>query len=504
MTASCKLISHKLAVSLIIFLVVLSGVIYLVLLPNTSLNESADTQTPKPARIIEIQTDGSIFDSDPVTPLIQSGDVYTFSGDINGRIDIRKSGITLDGAGYTLRKTGDMDYGIHVQDVDEVSVKNIQIIGYWYAVTLGGSKHRVTEVAITGGDDFNGVGIWVGGSSNIIQGCYIVGNAGHGILVEGGGALIVDNVIADNGNYGIFFQNNPSRLRSNSLNNNAPGPFYMSENNVYTAGKLFRITSDVIDSTNLVEGKPVYYWVNEQDKTVPSNAGYVVLDNCTNIAIEDLHLSWNTTDYGSSHNYAINLIRSDNIVVKNNYLNGTGLWCSPSSQNALICNNNITRGTIYSSGSNVSIRDNSISQSKGNAITVSGTKTTVAQNILVDCETGVSLTCNLAKIMYNTIKECNLGIYLFSANDNTITQNNFIDNQQQVREGHSSGQWPMDQQSYTSVNNIWDRNYWSTYQGIDANSDGIGDTPYVVFENITDLHPFVKSIEPRSAPTQLG
>ena len=204
--------------------------------------------------------------------------------------------------------------------------------------------------------------------------------------------------------------------------------------------------------------------------------------------------SWNpvTWDFFGP-TYAINLIRSDNIVVKNSALSETGIWCDSSSKNALICNNTLAFGTIFASGLSTSILGNSIFQSKDVAITVQGTdEATVAQNVLVNCDTGISLAyCSLTSVMYNTIKECRCGIHLYKANDNTLTQNNFIDNVQHIGEDHFG--WPFTG-SFTSVN-TWDRNYWSTYRGVDADGDGIGDTPYVVFEKITDYYPFMTIID---------
>jgi len=34
-------------------------------------------------------------------------------------------------------------------------------------------------------------------------------------------------------------------------------------------------------------------------------------------------------------------------------------------------------------------------------------------------------------------------------------------------------------------------NYWSDYAGVDADGDGIGDTPYVIDENNTDRYPLI-------------
>jgi nitrous oxidase accessory protein NosD len=43
---------------------------------------------------------------------------------------------------------------------------------------------------------------------------------------------------------------------------------------------------------------------------------------------------------------------------------------------------------------------------------------------------------------------------------------------------------------------VWDNgnegNWWYFYTGVDSNGDGIGDTPYVLNENNTDLYPLMK------------
>lgn len=54
-----------------------------------------------------------------------------------------------------------------------------------------------------------------------------------------------------------------------------------NDKNIYIAFESLPDCIYDIDSSNMVEGKPVYYWVNRENMTVLSDAGYVALINCT-------------------------------------------------------------------------------------------------------------------------------------------------------------------------------------------------------------------------------
>jgi hypothetical protein len=73
-------------------------------------------------------------------------------------------------------------------------------------------------------------------------------------------------------------------------------------------------------------------------------------------------------------------------------------------------------------------------------------------------------------------------------NGNIIYNNNFINNTYQVL-------W----QPSGMLSNIWDNgfegNYWSDYNGKDADHDGIGDTPYVIDTNNTDHYPLMGTFQ---------
>jgi hypothetical protein len=67
--------------------------------------------------------------------------------------------------------------------------------------------------------------------------------------------------------------------------------------------------------------------------------------------------------------------------------------------------------------------------------------------------------------------------------NNSIYHNNFVDNGQQFYSYNATNDWD---DGYPSGGN-----YWSDYNGTDANHDGIGDTPYVIDANNIDHYPLV-------------
>jgi parallel beta-helix repeat protein len=119
-----------------------------------------------------------------------------------------------------------------------------------------------------------------------------------------------------------------------------------------------------IDTSNLVDGKPIYYWVDRHGGTIPGDAGFVGLVNSKEITVKDLTLTTNN-EQGVLLAYTNNS-RIENNIIANNI---NGVYCSNSHFN-VIAGNNISdhRSNGYMFGIKGSTCTNSII--KGNRITM--------------------------------------------------------------------------------------------------------------------------------------
>lgn len=119
--------------------------------------------------------------------------------------------------------------------------------------------------------------------------CEIKGNridfngGGFGINVSGGlDNILTDNIVMDNYLGIILSHSSNTTLRNNLISGNSLNFHVVWGNN------LSHFIHD-IDISNKVDGKPIYYWVNQHDKQIPSDAGYVGIVNSTNIIVKDLN-----------------------------------------------------------------------------------------------------------------------------------------------------------------------------------------------------------------------
>ena len=271
-------------------------------------------------------------------------------------------------------------------------------------------------------------------------------------------------------------------LRNNSMTNNTYN-FWVQD----------ALVND-IDDSNMVNNKPVYYLVNQHNRTVTSDAGYVVLINCSNILVQNVDISSNrqgiwvlsTTnstivgnrlagnDYGILIENCTGLNITGNELVNNDY----GLCCSEVyscevSRNN-IEHNEVTGIYLHESYSN-NISANNVAKSEEGIYVEDGYyEENIDERIF-------------NKIVGNNITENTVGIEIVTFQlHNIVYYNNFINNTQHVRDNYMGN----------SDTRAWDNgregNYWSDHIGEDINNDGIAEMPYQISGTTqADPHPLV-------------
>lgn len=411
-------------------------------------------------------------------------------------------------------------------------VENVVGIWSWAPIDAQDTRHRFVGNIVSD----NGLGMWLLGSSlNNINNNTFENNTRtnvpdqirlhYGDLRQGfgwaSGALsllasasnmIIGNTMidSDEGIYlGLFSSNNT--LRNNSMTGNL--------HNFGVEHHARGVSSYVhdIDQSNIINGKPIIYWVNQHNRQVTKNAGYVAIVNSTNIVIKDLSLSENRQ--------GVLIVSSNDSVISNNKISSTacGIVIRGSSElfpgpiyhstNDLVYDNTITAcGTaicLYS-GEGHTVSSNYISGNIAGIHTeFPSSGTVILANTITNCTywghekiphdawlwdvgiygpAGIDIESPNNIIMGNTISYNEIGMtigLLTMVGGNVIYHNNFINNiYRQVMIGSM---------------NLWDNgypsggNYWTDYTGVDlyggpyqneTGSDGIGDTPYMLSECI--------------------
>jgi len=360
-----------------------------------------------------------------------------------------------------------------------------------------------------------------------IQGFYInsSGTATGIYILRGGDDVIKNNVIA-NHHIGIhIYDSSKVTLRNNLMIGN--------HYNLRVWGlSLSHFTHD-IDTSNLVNGKPVYYWINQHSKTVPLDAGYVAIVNSSNITVQNLHLSHNLEGVllaYTNNSLIINVTVSSNerglymIYSHNNYIVSNTFygneWCGISTISST--NNIILQNTIYNnkfgirlshsfpllpcySDSNL-ISGNSVEGCMDGVYLEAANHNQLNGNIIFhNTRYGIVLDGSTENNFFrNVVRDNKYGVWIYGSNKNTFYWNEFLNNTKQV-----------DIFNFSTSVNTWDNgypfggNYWSDYNGTDNYSgsyqnitgcDGIGDTPYTFDLNNQDDYPLLSFPKPNIPP----
>jgi parallel beta-helix repeat protein len=397
--------------------------------------------------------------------------IYVFSSDNNSVV------------GNNVTSNRDVGIALSSSSSSNNNVFNNIVSNGRYGISCVSSNNSLVGNNLT--ENEIGVYLWSAFNNSIISNS-IVGNdtsrVGMYIQRSTNNSIIHNNVTSITGRVRtravgtgilLFDSNSNNILRSNSMANNSFN-FGVEDDYGYD---LLGFMNDV-DVSNTVDGKPIYYWVSEQDMTVPLDAGYVALVNCTRITVQNLSLTENREG-------VVLAFTTNSTITQNNITNNGKGSILFSSNDTTISGNNITNN--WDGVWLVSSEDNT-SSSSDNGVT--------GNNITANRDYGICLSFSSNNSASgNTVANNGIGVGLeYASPNNTIWHNNFMNNTSQVYCSEDS-------------TSIWDDgypsggNYWSDYTGTDlyrgshqneTSSDGIGDTPYTVDSNNRDNYPLMK------------
>jgi len=264
---------------------------------------------------------------------------------------------------------------------------------------------------------------------------------------------------------------------------------------------------------NTINGKPVYYFKNQNDFTVPTDAGIIVMVNCSNFSIKNIYMSKN--DFSIILAFCSNSLIENNTVVDNNgeilffacenitFQYNTiintfkGICLEYKSKNNIICYNELSKNyvgiSLFACTMNNSIYKNKVFGGHGkfsSGVEIvsyhGGTQkyNNISENIICNNPIGIRFKQNTNEntIYKNNISKNKIGIFIQeNSENNKIIKNNIIRNTiQAIFIGCSK--------------NIWNENYWNRPRIIQKTifglkKIGLFPVPWVNFDKNPVIHP---------------
>ncbi|MCW4010195.1 MAG: right-handed parallel beta-helix repeat-containing protein [Candidatus Bathyarchaeota archaeon] len=361
-----------------------------------------------------------------------------------------------------------------------------------FGIEFDGSTNCTISMNTITGFPMTGINLQGDSENNCLEANNIV-SCSSGIHISSSNNSLTDNVVAHCNNSGIAVSTASGNvLKGNRLTNN-------TQNFAVTSYSAEGWINDV-DTSNTVNGKPVIFLVNQVDKAVPSEAGFIELVNCTGMTIE----GFTYVDAGE----CILLAYTNNCTIANNTLLG---------------NSNVH---LYSSSANNITHNTFTGANQGLRLEYYCFNNIISGNIFADNNHGVFFSSSSSNtVTANNFTDNQNALYFNSASDNTIFLNNFQNNTRDVGDygldntyasvvpaaapsTFSSG---VSVQMFAHVSvepvnfvgppplsvNVWDNgshgNYWSSYNGTDADGNGVADAPYYLYGNNQDNYPLMQA-----------
>jgi thermitase len=247
-------------------------------------------------------------------------------------------------------------------------------------------------------------------ADNVTLNGFTVQNGENGICLECcDGNIIVNNRILNSVEGVVLLHSGYNVLRSNFIAGNRQNLCLDGDFTNYVPSQFMQD----VDSSNTVDGKPIYYWINQRDKQVPTDAGFVAVVSSTNVTVENLDVSKNGQGIlfaytnsstvknirSSQNNWGILLVgSSENIIQASTIINNDcGIELQDSSDNIItenIAQNNVDAIKLMYSTSNI-VDKNTINSNYDHGISLEYSfRNSISSNTVSGNRRGVSIACS--------------------------------------------------------------------------------------------------------------
>jgi len=326
---------------------------------------------------------------------------------------------------------------------------------------------------------------------NIFKNNTILGFYGGMYTINSKYCEFKDNFI-DSQFYGIFLRDSKNfKLHNNSL----------SEKGLLLRGSSVNFLDSHTIRNNTADGDPIYYYKNDTDLRFDDDIGQLILVNCSDS---------NITDKNFDKDPAVQAYMSQNISIincriKSSLYSPFGLQIE-FSKNITIEGCEFDKSSLYlHETDNSKVVNNIFKEVSKDPLNytswvygiylIYSDKALIKNNHITGRDIGINTYfISNCKIIQNTISYCNLwGIGNRYAEDNIFYHNNLYKNKvpATIHPPNYENTW----------NNVYPSggNYWSQFDAVDKNGDGIADSPYIVseiaYENV-DRYPLMKPFRP--------
>ena len=326
--------------------------------------------------------------------------------------------------------------------ISNFTVRNAGDLASLGLITEGVRLLYVDDVVVSEcflSDNDCGIMVWGGVNNSIKDNNFVDNKCGLSLHSTLNNSIIRNNV-SQNLDYGISIWTSGGNIfKNNSISDSGSNLYF------FASSTLQDYIND-IDTSNTINGKPIYFLINQKDLTINTSLfpeiGYLGLVNSTNILVENLNLL-------TSNGQGILFAYTNNSVIK-------GVTLADSRHGILLVgsrNNMITSSLLQSNVVGIKL-----SSSDGNTIT---------GNTLSYNWHGVYASLGTNNLFENNTITGSFSCALLSYHSsNILYHNSFIHNSKQVNLQNSTDIW----------DNGAEGNHWSDYNGTDTDGDGVGDT----------------------------